>query len=89
MAYTLTLTINNGAPIPVESYAFAVTVPTTTTGTGMGAGKPQFTALQINKMLDANSPLLYADATRGTHLTTVALSLTAAGEQSADSAVHS
>ena len=80
MAYSITLTINNSTPIPVESYAFAVNVPTTTTtGGGTGTAKPQFTALQINKALDANSPLLYNDAAIDSLLKKVELSLTPAG----------
>jgi len=61
------LTCNNSqGTIPALSWSFGVTTPGgTTTGGGVSAGKPNLTALSVNRRADSCTPVLFGAAVIG------------------------
>ena len=65
------LTLGTGAPIPILSFSAGVSNSFTFGGgSGGGTGKASFTALNLIKAIDANSPGLFVKVANGQHFPT-------------------
>jgi hypothetical protein len=74
------LQIGSGAQTPIYGFGFQVT-NAFAFGSGGGAGKVEFHDIQVLRIPDASSPLLFDHAVRGTFLQPVTVTLFAVGRK--------
>jgi type VI secretion system (T6SS) effector Hcp len=78
-----TLQIGNaGGPVsPIFGFSFSVTSPSApASGGGAGAGRATLSAVDVSRMPDASSPVLFRNAVLGTHLPAVQITVTGSGK---------
>jgi hypothetical protein len=80
-AGTMQIASLGGTPSQIYSFNFSVTNPFTPgPGGGGGAGKPSLTAVEVARLPDATSPLLFRAAVLGVQLPTVQFTVSGAGK---------
>jgi len=77
--------LGGGAVGPIYSFGFEVTNSATSQGGGGGAGKATLTDVQVSRLPDAISPLLFRAGLTGTHIPVVRIGVFGASKTAPES----
>lgn len=78
---TLQIASLGGTSSPIYGFSFSVTNPTApASGGGAGSGKASLSAVELSRLPDGSSPLLFKNAVTGVHLPAVQITMSGVGK---------